>query len=334
MRRLAICLTVLAVLAVAPAASGASWAKPYIREAVHSGLMGPSVDRFRANDPLTRRELGLIVAGITRTERVISDPDRAVTMTELNRALVTAVGLAPAATRVRKELSDSQLKPPARAGWETVARLLQLRYNHPSTRDNLELRPRDNATRAEAAYSVWRLLNLSEWDLERTNDLAGEFDLPAYTEWQRRVLARAVRFVGYPYVWGGMSEYRQTLFGVTSRGGFDCSGFVWRVYKLERWPEAPRLGTTIVGRTTYAMAGEMRRTARIGPAKLRAADIIFYGSNGRESKPSQITHTGISMGGGWFVHSSGQGTTIARLDGWYANTFAWARRALREAGLS
>ena len=82
------------------------------------------------------------------------------------------------------------------------------------------------------------------------------------------------------------------------------------------------------------MAGEMRRTARIGPAKLKPADIIFYGSNGRESTPSQITHTGISMGGGWFIHSSGQGTTIAPLDGWYSDTFAWGRRALREAGLS
>jgi cell wall-associated NlpC family hydrolase len=333
MRRLAVCLTLLAILAAAPTASGASWAKPYIREAVHSGLMGPSVAGFRANDALTRRELGLIVVGITRRERVVSNPDRPVTMTELNRALVNALGLAPAATAFRAELSRSELKPPARAGWETVARLLQLRFNHPSTDDDLERRPADQATRAEAAYSVAQLLHLSEWDLERANDLAGEFHLPDYSDWQRRVLTRAVHFVGYPYVWGGMSEHRQTLFGVTSRGGFDCSGLVWRVYKLESWPDAPRLGTTIVGRTTYQMAGEMRRTARIGPVKLRAADIIFYGSNGRESKPSQITHTGISMGSRWFIHSSGQGTTIVPLDGWYSNTFAWARRALREAGL-
>ena len=60
-----------------------------------------------------------------------------------------------------------------------------------------------------------------------------------------------------------MSEGRQTLFGVTSRGGFDCSGFVWRVYKLEAWSGAPALGTTIHGRTTYQMAGEMKKKARI-----------------------------------------------------------------------
>ena len=53
-------------------------------------------------------------------------------------------------------------------------------------------------------------------------------------------LKRAVRFVGYPYVWGGSRTYRQTLFGVTSRGGFDCSGFVWRVYKLRAFAGARR----------------------------------------------------------------------------------------------
>jgi hypothetical protein len=33
------------------------------------------------------------------------------------------------------------------------------------------------------------------------------------------------------------------------------------------------------------------------------------------------------------VHSSGDGTTITPFDGWYRESFAWARRPLREAGL-
>ncbi len=188
MRRLVIVLAVLATLVVAPSVSAASWAKPYIREAVKSGLMGPSVPEFRPNDPLTRRDLGLIVVGITQRERTISKPDKHVTMTELNRALVNAVGLAPAASAFRTELGRAGLSPTDRAGWETVARLLSLRYNHPSNRDDLELRPKDVATRAEAAFSVWRLLNLTEWDLERVNELAGGFHLPDYSDWQKRVL--------------------------------------------------------------------------------------------------------------------------------------------------
>jgi cell wall-associated NlpC family hydrolase len=332
MRLLAAAFSALILLVVAPGASAASWAQLQIRTAVASGLMGPSVQGFRPEAPLTRADLARIVAGITREEQVATDPGRAVTMTELNRALVRALGLGPAGTAVRRELAAAGLTPPSRAGWETVARLLQLRYNHPAAHDGRERLPTDPATRAEAAFSVARLLDLSPADLERVGELASSFDVPELTEWQRRVLQRAVRFVGYPYVWGGMSESRQTLFGVTSRGGFDCSGFVWRVYKLEPWRGAPTLGTTLRGRTTFQMSGEVGHARRIALSAVRAADVVFFG-RGPASRPAEVTHMGIAMGGGWFVHSSGQGTTIAPLAGWYASGFAWARRPLAEAGL-
>jgi cell wall-associated NlpC family hydrolase len=148
------------------------------------------------------------------------------------------------------------------------------------------------------------------------------------------VLRRAVSFVGYPYVWGGTSESRQTLFGVTSRGGFDCSGFVWRVYKTRPFAGAPRLQTVLRGRTTYQMSGEFPRTARIRRAGLRPGDLVFFGTRGPSSQPSEVTHMGIYVGHGWFVHSSSQGTTMTTLSGWYAERFAWGRRPLREAGLT
>ena len=226
------------------------------------------------------------------------------------------------------------IKDKQRAGWETITRLRGLRYNHPKEKDNRERRPADPATRAEAAYSVAQALGLSQWHRDRAKERAAAFRLPALTDWQRKVLRRAVTFVGYPYVWGGMSENRQTLFGVTSRGGFDCSGFVWRVYKLQSWPGAQRLNEVIRGRTTYDMSGEVGPAKRYGWRKLRPADVVFFGSRGRDSTPSEVTHAGIALGGGWFVHSSGNGTTIAPLDGWYADTFAWARRPLAEAGLA
>jgi len=334
-RRLAAVLAVLAVVVVlAPAAGAASWAQPQIKVAVKSGLMGPRGDRFRPNATLNRGELAQIVAGLTGEPRTPADPSRAVKMTELNRALVRALGLGPSAGLIQAELVRAKLQPPQRAGWETVARLLGLRFNHPKEKDNRELKPADPATRAEAAYSVAQALGLSDWHRDRTRERAEAFKLQALTAWQRKVLRRAVGFVGYPYVWGGMSENRQTLFGVTSRGGFDCSGFVWRVYKLQPWPGAPRLNGVIRGRTTYDMSGEVGLAKRYGRAKLRPADVIFFGSKGRRSKPSEVTHAGIAMGGGWFVHSSGNGTTIAPLEGWYVDTFAWARRPLKEAGLS
>src|SRR5918998_3096570 len=129
MRRVASVLFILAALAGAPEAAARSWAQPQIRTVVAAGLMAPSVSAFRPNDALTRRELGQVVATVTRREQVVVDPERAVTVRELDAALVRAVGLGSAARAVVQKLSAAGLRPPARAGTETVARLLELRYN-------------------------------------------------------------------------------------------------------------------------------------------------------------------------------------------------------------
>jgi len=334
MRRAAFILALIALVAVPSSANARSWAQPQIREVVAGGLMGPSVARFRPNAPLTRRALGRILAGLTHEAQVVENPDAAVTMARLDRALVATLGLTPAARHVRRELKDADLRPPARAGFEVVARLLSLRYNHPTGTDHRERRPQDIATRAEAAYSVARVLDLGSWDLQYAHDTARSVDLPELTLWKTRALRRAVRFIGYPYVWGGMSETTQTLFGVTSRGGFDCSGFVWRVYKTHPYPDAPSLGTTIRGRTTYDMSGEIARSRRVRRAHLLPADIVFFGDRGPKSAPREVGHAGISMGRGWFIHSSGQGVTMMPLSGWYSDSFAWGRRPLREVGLA
>jgi cell wall-associated NlpC family hydrolase len=81
-----------------------------------------------------------------------------------------------------------------------------------------------------------------------------------------------------------------------------------------------------------AMSGEVKPRQRIRLADLAPGDVLFFG-RGPRSKPAQVDHTGIYLGGGWMVHSSGNGTTIVPLDGWYRTSFAWARRPLREAGL-
>jgi hypothetical protein len=197
-RRAFVLLALLATLAGAETASAASWARAEIRVAVESGLMGPSVAGFRPNGALTRRDLAQILAGITQKEQVVVDPDKRVTVAELDRALVRALGLGPAAQKVRAELAASDLRPPSRAGTEVVARLLGLRYNHPQQDDDLELLPSNRVTRAETAYSVAQLVRFDNWKLQWANDKASSLNLPALTAWQTRVLRRAIRFVGYP----------------------------------------------------------------------------------------------------------------------------------------
>jgi cell wall-associated NlpC family hydrolase len=211
--------------------------------------------------------------------------------------------------------------------------LLGLRTNHPAALDLLERSPGEPATRAEAAYSTARILRFTT-EAESARELSGTFVLPALTPWQKRILSSAVRFIGYPYVWGGESEFPESPYGPQVHGGFDCSGFVWRVYKLEQYPNGGKLVEVLRGRTTYAMSGEVTAAKRVAPAKLQPADLIFFGSNGPKSRPSQIDHMGIYLGNNWFIHSSGYGVAVAPLSGWYAKRLAWGRRPLAEAGLA
>ena len=75
-----------------------------------------------------------------------------------------------------------------------------------------------------------------------------------------------MHYVGYPYVWGGTSPTAETLFGVHAAGGFDCSGFVWRVYKLTPYAGERGLAGVLRGRTTYQMSGEVPQ-ARSDPGR-------------------------------------------------------------------
>ena len=267
------------------------------------------------------------------TPKQAPDPDKPATMAQLDLRLVESLGLGKAANEFTAGARAAGLKVPGRFGTEVVARLLGLRLNHPASEDSLELLPTDPATRAEAAYSAAQILNFSGWEVAGVQTLADTFALPAFTGWQKRILATAVARIGMPYIWGGESDGPETAFGVSSRGGYDCSGFVWRVYKLQAYPGEGPLASVLRGRTTYQMSGEVPRSRRIGLAKLEPADVIFFGDRGPRSQPSQVGHMGIYMGNGWFIHSSGYGVALARLDGWYAREFAWARRPLAEAGL-
>ncbi len=323
----------------AESASG-SWADAQIRAVTALGILGTDPAGFRASEPLTRGELAEALAVWGKPIPVPADPSRAVTISELDTRLVAALGLQPAARRIRIAARDAGLAPPTRLGTETVARLLGLRFNHPQGSEDLELLPSQPATRAEAAYSFARVLELPSHEVARLDELSSTFTLPELGEWQRTVLTRALAFVGYPYVWSGTSEVTQKLWSTspaggltTAPGGFDCSGLVWRVYKARPFAGAPVLGDVLKGRTTFAMSGEVKKPQRIGIDDLQPGDVIFFGDRGPLSSPLEVGHSGIYVGNGWFIHSSRAGVTLQPLQGWYTTTFAWARRPLQEAGL-
>ncbi len=340
-RRLAYVCALVTLLTLSPATaaakSGTSWAQAELKTVVAAGIMAKAA-AARPDDPLTRRELETLVAGLTHTQAPVltSTGSAKVTMAALDARLVTALGLSQSAKIFTQAARTAGLAPPSRFGTEAVARLLGLRTNHPASLDALELSPGEPPTHAEAAYSAARALRLGPQDVLRIQELASSFVLPAVTPWQKNVLTTAVHFIGYPYVWGGESEFPESPdspFGPQVHGGFDCSGFVWRVYKIEQYANGGTLPNMLQGRTTYAMSGEVPAAKRIPLEQLQPADVIFFGVHGATSKPAQVDHMGIYLGNGWFIHSSNYGVAVTPLSGWYENRFAWGRRPLAEAGL-
>jgi cell wall-associated NlpC family hydrolase len=350
-----------------------NWAAPQISAVVAHGLMAKNVRAFRPNANLTQRTLANLVSGLeaqlgdppvtppsatdpsttgTTTTGTTStnppttggttttpsgDPSAPITMTQLDRSLVVALGLKKAAKEFTQGAQAAGLTVPVRFGAEVVARLLGLRTNHPAAQDFLELRPQDPATRAEAAYSAAQILDFGllsdSWQIAEVKNLADTFSLPTLNAWQLQILTTAFSKIGMPYVWGGTSDTTEVDFGVTARGGYDCSGFVWRVYKLQSYADEGNLASTILGRTTYTMSVEVPSSKRISFQKLQPADVIFFGTKGPKSTGAQVFHTAIYVGNGWFIQSSGEGVALAQLSGWYQKKFAWGRRPLHEAGL-
>jgi cell wall-associated NlpC family hydrolase len=144
------------------------------------------------------------------------------------------------------------------------------------------------------------------------------FALPAYGAATRGALRVAVSKIGMPYVWGGETD---GLSPGQAHGGYDCSGFVWRVFT----PAA------IGGRTAAQMAGQIRKSERVRFEDVLPGDLLFFGraSFGAKATERSIVHVGIALSEHWMIHSSSQGVYVSSLDdGRRRDEFAWARRVL------
>jgi len=119
------------------------------------------------------------------------------------------------------------------------------------------------------------------------------------------VLMRAISLVGTPYRYGGS----------TPEGGFDCSGLVNYVYRDMLDLRLPRSS-----RELAAWQGP-----RIDPDRLTTADLVFFGSRG------SVSHVGIYVGEGRFVHAPTTGGTVRldHLDGpYWRDHYSGAKRVL------
>lgn len=119
--------------------------------------------------------------------------------------------------------------------------------------------------------------------------------LAAYLQTRRNprpqdLIQTAYRFVGVPYLWGGFSTK-----------GLDCSGFTKLVYHLN-------------GLVLLRDASQQFRSGEAlplvweegGPQTrgLAPADLIFFGRLGTEGRPPKVSHVGLYLGEGLFLHAS------------------------------
>ena len=248
-----------------------------------------------------------------------------VTVVTFDRMIVEGLGLTSVAAHVQAVASSAGLHPPSYFGSEVAARFLELRYEHPVGSQRLDLFPAEPITRAEAAWSLAQVMGLSSWSISQAEEELSAFALPSMSAAQRQALQIAVSRIGYPYVWGGTTD--NTADGL-EHGGFDCSGFAWRVYKVSGLP----WGKEIKGRTAAEQAGEIPSSQRLNTAQLEPGDLLFFGSAHFNSKAteSNVIHEGVYLGDNWVIHSSGQGVYVLPLSGsWLGSSFAWGRRVIR-----
>ena len=97
----------------------------------------------------------------------------------------------------------------------------------------------------------------------------------------------AKRFLGIPYLWGGSSSF-----------GFDCSGFTQmlmraRGFNMPRDADKQAAWTGVVA---------------VDRKDIQPGDLLFFGSS-----PRDITHTGMYIGDGQFIHDSTNGHPVVQI---------------------
>lgn len=328
---LAVAAAIVLPATSARAAARGSWNLPEQRAVRLAGVMHDLDDQaFHGERPVAGRQLPDALAAFAARLGVdpVKAPASAVTVTTFDRLLVAQLGASDVAAAVQHEAWRAGLNPPAMFGTEVVARALGLRDNHPFPHEELELYPTDAITRAEAAHSFAIALKWAGGGGDAARATFAQFQLPTYTAAQKQVLRGAVARIGMPYIWGGETDGPGTWFGGQEHGGYDCSGFVWRVFKLSGFS----WGRQIRGRTAAAQAGEIRKSQRIRLDDVQPADLVFFGPGRFWQKATErrIVHEGIALSPDWMIHSSAQGVYVSqlRLDPWRAGRFSWARRVL------
>ncbi len=109
-----------------------------------------------------------------------------------------------------------------------------------------------------------------------------------------RVYAEAIRYLGYPYSWGGQSPSTS----------FDCSGFMYWIYN----------STGVYSHSRLTAQGYYNLCTKFGADQRQAGDFIFFTGT---SSHATISHIGMYVGDGMMIHSASAGVSFASVDSGY-----------------
>ncbi|MCX7983781.1 MAG: C40 family peptidase [Bacteroidetes bacterium] len=132
--------------------------------------------------------------------------------------------------------------------------------------------------------------------VERADGARGylrQHELQLYEEWKcsraltpESIERTAFQFYGFPYLWGG-----------TTVKGFDCSGFVQTVYKMNGYT-LPRDADMQASQGVHIEVGKQYKN-------LKKGDLLFFGEKTTRKRNENITHVALYLDTLTFIHCAG-----------------------------
>lgn len=135
------------------------------------------------------------------------------------------------------------------------------------------------------------------------SDVFPNSDRPYFAGDAQSLLNEAYRYLGVRYVWGG-----------NTANGIDCSGFIKNIFAKMGYP-LPRTSSEQI---TVGLPVPME--------ELQAGDRLYFG---KRKDRLGVTHTGLYIGNGYFIHSSSSrgGVAISHLgEATWTRIYQCARR--------
>lgn len=261
-------------------------------------------------------------------------PDQAVTTGVLHSILIDVLGMRGIARQLDglHTRDGAGFPTPPRFGAMMLGLRLGLRFNNRN--EAMDVGPRTPLSRAQVAYSLFKAKTLPSWVVPWVSDQYEGIELPRMGPKRLAIVRWGVKYVGFPYVWGGEwgLEHAPPALGGQPVPGFDCSGLSWWALRANdggAWkvhPPRPYAGWSLAQRTSADMA----RYGTLKYDRLLPGDLMFYDGNG----DGTVDHVDTYIGNGYALDSSSTpgGVTLMWVgDGWYRDHFVHGRRILPSA---